>query len=194
MNKLRSLFRKKWFYLILVILTAFLFFILKNRNAGNVPVSQPGIANREVASFGEILPGKTSIDRVNELLGFPINTNIVDGKNLQDYRTSNEFRNHQVITENSLVKLIKEAVNIEDAKSAETIRNTYGIAPYILYEKKPSSVFDLYVYPENGIAYIGHEDGTILEIWYFEPTTIDDFISKWANDYSKQKYSGKPQY
>ena len=194
MGKLTNLLKKKWFYLLLIAIVLSLFFILNNRKSRNISLSQPGSAISEIASFGEISPGKTSLEKVNELLGFSVGTSTINGKEALDYRTSNQFRNHQVVAENNTVKIVKEVVNIEDNKNTDTVRSVYGIAPYILYEQVPESVFDLYVYPKNGIAYLGHEDGTVLEIWYFEPTIIETFISTWATNYSERKFSGKPRY
>lgn len=158
-----------------------------------VSVSPTPVSN-QVARFGEILPGQASIDKVNELLGSPLKTTKTGEKVALDYKTRNQYINHQVIAENNIVRLIKEAVIIGDDKNADTIKEIYGTVPEILYEQAPYSVFNLYVYPGNGIAYLGHEDGTILEIWYFEPTTLSDFIAKWAPNFAEKKFTGQSKY
>src|SRR5687767_9598858 len=117
MNKFTSLLKKWWFYLILIILIIGLFLTFRNKTTETLQTTAP--VNRKVATFGEISPGKTSVDRVNELLGFPTNSTNLEDKSLLEYRTSNEFRFHEVTAENNTVKLLKEIVNIEDNKNAD---------------------------------------------------------------------------
>jgi hypothetical protein len=192
MMKLFRFIKNNWL-LILVILVVVLY-VLNGviQPKGDVPTST--LKTDQVASYREIVPGSTDIDKVNELLGFPKEIGSEDGKDIYDYETSNQFINHRVISEGGIVKLVKEGVNIEDEKTADSIRETYGDALYVLFEQAPSGVFNLYVYPENGIAYLGHADGTLLEVWYFEPTSIHDFIARWASNYSEAEYTKKPQY
>jgi len=188
------IFVKKYWLFFLIVLAFILFITSKFLEKTSQAPTSPSPATKKIASFGEISPGNTSIDKVNELLGFPVDTNKVDGKDVYDYETNNKYIHHKVIVENGIAKLVKEAVNIEDNKNADTIRGVYGLAPYVLYEQEPNSVFNLYVYPENGITYLGHEDGTLLEIWYFEPTTIDSFISLWAQNFSQKEFEGQSRY
>ena len=82
------------------------------------------------------------------------------------------------------MSLIKEIVNSNDNIDASFVTNSYGIAPNMLYEDLSNSVFNLYVYPQNGIAYLGAADGTLKEIWYFQQTKLDDFIKNWGTGFS----------
>lgn len=185
------LFIKSYWILILIVFTLFIYLANLFIKKPSVPVTPT--ANK-IAKFGEILPGKTSVEKVDEILGKPIGSETQNGNTILDYKTTNKYINDQVVANNDLVKIVKKAVIFGDKTNAETITKDFGIAPYTLYKQSSNSVFNLYVYPQNGIAYLGHLDGTVMEIWYFEPTTIEDFISKWAPNYSQSKFQGQSQY
>lgn len=187
-------FIKNYWLLVLIVLASILFVANKFSKAPQKVSVSPTPTINKIAEFGEVLPGKTSVDRANELLGFPVKTEKTNKEDVFYYRTTNQYVDHKIAAENGVVKLVKEAVNLEDNKNADTIRGVYGIAPYVLYEQSPNSVFNLYVYPQNGIAYLGGNDGYVFEIWYFEPTTINNFISTWAPNYLEQEYKGQSQY
>lgn len=193
MNKSKN---KKYIYLLVVLsLISIIFLIFKTNNSQitKEPTQSTAPVTKEIASFGDITPGKTSLEKINELLGTPISTEEQDGKTASLYKTSNEFRNHRVISENGVSQLVIEEV-INSEKNASDIQIVYGTNPSILYEKSPSSVFNLYVYPENGIAYLGHEDGTVIEIWYFEPTNMDNFKREWGKDFLISPNTDDSQY
>ena len=198
MTKITEFIRKRRLFIFIsaiIILALSIFFVLKNEKKSTIgiPTTTP-VSSDKIASFNNIIPGKTSQERINELLGFPLNTESRDGKTFLDYKTSSQYRNHKVIIKNGVVVLIKEIINKEDNRNVDIIRKEYGVAPVVLYEQKPSSIFDLYVYPTNGIAFLGHNDGTILEIWYFEPTTIEYFASNWAEGFGEETYKEVPKY
>lgn len=187
---------KKILIPLLIVFVVSVLFIINYANKKESTVeSKPTLTPvSRIADFNEVVPGKTSIEKINELLGSPLSTISLNNIDTSMYKSSNQYRTHEVVSENGIVKLIIEEV-VDNSKNSETIKKIYGVAPEVLYEQLPSSVFNLYVYPENGIAYLGHESGNaILQIWYFEPTTIQDFISKWASGFSKQKTKEIPQY
>ena len=188
-------FLKRYWLLILVVLAGVLFIINKMLGTETaLPAMSPSPFSNKVADYNSIQPGKSNVDEINNLLGFPVEQSAADGKITAEYSSSNEFRNNIITIQNGVATLIREVVNTSDNKRAQDIINEFGQAPYRLYKQKANEYFDLYVYPANGIAYLGHEDGTLLEIWYFESTTIENFVTKWATDYSIQKYNGRSQY
>lgn len=185
MNKKKTILITLLSIISLFSLVLILYKININKQTNNPIISVPKPIDK-IASFKEIVPGETSLEEVNRLLGNPTSATTSGNITISDYKSSNEYRKHQVETENGNVLFVKEVVNMTDKINAEEIRKIYGIAPYILYEKSHQNPFDLYVYPSNGIAYIGHEDGTVSEIWYFKTTTINNFISQWGSNYSKE--------
>lgn len=149
------------------------------------PIPSPTPINNSVATFGSLKPGVSTANDVINVLGRPIDTKNENGQTVSEYKSTNQYRFNQVTFVNGTATLIKEIVNSNDNKDASIITSIYGTAQKVLYEKLPSSVFNLYVYPGNGIAYLGAADGTLKEIWYFQPTTIDSFITDWGQDFSK---------
>ena len=197
MNKIIEIIKSKKITILTIISLSFLIFIVVkiNNNKQNpivqeIPISTPV---NKIADFNEIIPGKTSLERINELLGNPLSSTVSGEINVSSYKSTNQYRNHKVYSKDGLAELVVEEI-INGSKTANDIRKIYGIAPEMLYEKTLSSVFNLYIYPSNGIAYLGHEDGGILEIWYFVPTNINDFIIKWGRDYSKVPSKEIPKY
>lgn len=186
-------FIKKYWLLILLGIIPILFIINKalETKLTEIPPSSPPTSN--VASYKSLIPGESTENDVNNLLGYPVKVDQTDSVKIAEYKSTNPYRNHIVEFENKQISLIKEVVNKEDNKNADSIKSKYGLAPYILYNQYPTSTFNLYVYPKNGIAYLGHEDGTLLEIWYFKPIEIDEFINKWGKGYGKEKPKFPPK-
>ncbi len=186
---------KKILLLTIISLTSLIFVIVKISNNKNIKIQEIPIYSpvSGITNFDSIVPGKTSIERINELLGNPLNSTISGDLKISSYKSTNKYRNHKVYSKDGLAELVVEEV-INKSKIAKDIQKEYGVAPEILYSESPTSAFKLYVYPDKGIAYLGHQDGTILEIWYFVPTTIDDFISKWGSDYLKEPSKVIPKY
>ena len=197
MNKFKFGKKQLLLVLFLISLISILYIYLKVSKSSKKPTVTPTPivqGTDQVASFKEITPGITSLDRVNELLGYPVDAKLSGNQEIDSYKTDNPNRFNTVISENGQVKMVREEMT-EVNQKADEIRKTYGIAPFVLYSKDPSSVFDLFVYLKNGIAFKGHSDGTVLEIWYFEPMdSIDKFILTWAKDYSKEKSKEIPRY
>ncbi len=195
MNKLFSFIKnKKIILLVLVSIVSTLFILTKiNSSKKIVRNSQSQIkTSDQVAAFKEIIPGQNyREDEVIKMLGIPVSSTLSGELRIINYKSSNEYRTNDIEIKSGKVDLIREVVNLDDGKSAEDIRKIYGVSEYVLYENTSDSYFNLYVYPKNGIAYLGHDDGTILEIWYFEPTEIETFLSKWASNYSNKPFTGQ---
>lgn len=193
MKKVFIFIKNYWvliFVLLAIALSIFnrLFVTKKPQATSSTPVS------KAVANYKSIVPGSTTQDKVNELLGFPVKTEGENGNLVAEYRSSNEYRNNVVMYKNGVASLIKEMVITSNDKDTSSITEQYGTAQYTLYDSDPTSVFNLHVYPSNGIAYLGADDGNLLEVWYFKPTTIEDFIKTWAEDYSVNKSTKSVSY
>ncbi len=168
-------------------------FIKINSNNKNIDQTQtPTVISNEIATFKDIVPGKTyKEEEINKILGTPVSSTLRDEIKINNYVSSNEYRTNDIEFVNGEVDLVKEVINPDDTRTAEDIRKIYGVSEYVLYENTSDSFFNIYIYPKNGIAYLGHNDGTILEIWYFKPTDIATFKSKWASNYSDKPFTGQ---
>jgi hypothetical protein len=149
------------------------------------PTASPSSTPSGIADYLSIIPGKSNLDDAHKSLGSSLKQTEIDGLTIVDFASSSKYRNNQVFVQNEVVVLIKEIVTSADKKYSQDITSHFGTAPYKLYEQAPQSAFDLYVFPDNGIAYLGGKDGkTVLEIWYFEPTTIENFLSRWGKGFA----------
>jgi hypothetical protein len=146
--------------------------------------TQTEIKDQGVA-YESIIPGEDSESELIETFGNEISSEETDSQKVNEYESTSPVRNHQAIIENEKVSFIKQIISVNDALTSKDLTDEHGIPEFMLYDKtSPNSSFFLFVYPGKGLAYLGHDDGTLLEVWYFPPTNITDFINKWANDYS----------
>jgi len=153
----------------------------KTQNTKSQNLTQP---TEKPPSFKDVVPGKSTKEEVIAKLGNPVKEET--GKNLLEFKSTAPGKPHQILLEGDKVSLIKETVTLEDKKTVNDIKKVYGEPKYVLYGPRYIAGFHLFVYPEKGIAYIGQEQsGVLLEVWYFYPTTLEEFIKKFAPDYSK---------
>lgn len=163
-----------------------LLFIFTQVSNNKKPSAEP--KNLTQANYGSITPGVSTVNDVTSKLGKPINTD----PNSLEYKSLSPNRNNQININQGTVSLVKEIVTLKDTKKISDITNAYGLAQKILYGPDAAAGFYLFVYPQNGIAYVGHpESGLLLEIWYFSPTDLAGFKANYAKGYS-ESYQPKP--
>jgi len=161
-----------------VVLVIGVFVFLRARPEPAPPGATPSVG----ASYKSVVPGSSSRSDVLATLGKSLNDEASD---LLNFKSSNPNLPHQVAVPVDTVVFIREIITAKDKKTTEDITSQYGNAPYTLYGPASVNGFNLYVYLDKGIAYIGHvKEPILLEIWYFQPTTIEDFQVKWAKGYS----------
>lgn len=185
MNK--KIFNKKfiYFFLISLSLMSTIFVITKiyknSLVSHKTPTSPP---SNNQAAYQKIVPGVSSKNDVISLLGEPL----TEEENTIEYKSSSPNFNHQITLDQEKVSFIKEIITLKEKKSSKDITNVYGVPKKMLFGPDAAAGFYLFVYPENGIAYVGHpESGLLLEIWYFPPTNMEDFISKYTQGYSETR-------
>ena len=145
------------------------------------PVTKP-------ADLSAIVPGTTTREEVIGKLGMPIKNIQTAGDETLSYNSTNKNLDSQIIIEKGVVVLVKEMVSYSDTKKVSGISKKYGVAIYSLFGPNSAGGSKLYIYPDKGIAYIGNPEFDALEeIWYFVPTSINDFKKKWAANYSEKE-------
>jgi len=128
----------------------------------------------------EIIPGKSTITDVVNVLGEPLEKN----GNTYTYSSNSPVATNEARFENNTLHFFKEVITIEQERSVSEIVAKYGESSQVLYGAQSSSNINLYTGPEKGIAYLGNLDtDTLIEIWYFEPTTIEQFKENYAQNY-----------
>lgn len=165
-------------FLLLIFLSFVAYIVYKNKITDkNIPAIPEGV------SYLSIFPGLTKETEMQKIMGNPLNISTNDKQKIYEYSSLSKFRNNEVITSDGTVDFIREIVT-SNGKMVKDITSLYGEPEYFLYQMSELNIFNLYVYPSKGLAYVANLGGYILEIWYFTPTTIDDFVSKWGEGYS----------
>jgi hypothetical protein len=139
----------------------------------------------ESPNYNSLETGKSSEADLLKTLGNPISQKDENGTKKLEFKSTNQYRHNEAIIKDGKVIKIKEVVNFGEKQTANDITNKYGKPAYKLYSLEEQSSLNLYVYPSIGLAYLGHDDGTLMEIWYFVPTNINQFMNEWGQGYSK---------
>ena len=193
MIKIISFIKSKW--LLLLIMSVFFLLFIYATGSDKNNIEKDKVADIKVANLEGIRPGLLfEEDKINQTFGTQLSATSSGGVEVKDYPSSNIYRNNQIEVSNNKIEFIREVVNQEDNKTDSDIKSVYGNPTNILYPKTSDSSFNLYVYIDNGIAYLGHIDGTILEVWYFEPTDIETFISNYAQSYQETPFQGQSSH
>jgi len=180
---MRSLFQKKWFFPVLGGLLVLLLIL-------NKILPSPKFVQNEGPEYKSIKLGVSSRQDVIKSLGDPLSISQKNAGEVLEYKSSNPNFNNEVEIVNEKASFIREVITSADNKIISTITDVYGEAPYSLYGLASGAGFKLYIYPDRGVAYIGHAaSGNLLEIWYFTPMSYGDFKSNLAGGYSEtQKF------
>lgn len=121
---------------------------------------------------------------IEQELGKPIGQQDLQGQLYTFYNSFVPDEKHSVVYEGDKVVFFKQILRTGDVAYSE-IKEIYGEDYTILYGPGVNAGLVLYVYPEKGFAFYANESKEdILELWYFEPITIEDFVNKWASDFS----------
>lgn len=168
-------FLKNYWLLIALALTATFLGIGKiylSLKPANVPVYEN--------TWNGITPGQSSLDDLNKF-GQPVSSEQIGGSTVFSYNSEVGDLKHQVYSDENRVGLIKEQV--WGKENLETYKTKYGLPEGEYFGDYGESNYKVYLYPTKGLAVIAHiEDGFILEKWYFEPMSLQDFLASWGKD------------
>lgn len=180
---LLNMFSKKKVLLILVVILAVsVSFVLYRsyRNQTEEKVSVPTTG----AQYKDFTPGVSTEANVVKKLGTAISEKQEGDTKILEYKSNNPNFNNQFSSKQGTLIFVKQIVTIDEKINISDINKEYGNYEKVLYGPFSTNGFDLYIYPDKGIAYIGHQgSGIILEIWYFPPTDLKTFKNLYAQDY-----------
>lgn len=151
----------------------------------NSPQKLSSVTGSKSITFNQIVPGQTTKDQVIQKLGNPLETSVTatDSGTLF-YKSTVNTMNDSVYITSGTVTLIKEIVSYKDTRTITDITNVYGIPIYSLFSAVPGT--KLYIYPDKGTAFVGNAAlNSLEEIWYFAPTSLENFEKTWAQGYSE---------
>jgi len=141
------------------------------------------ISNKEYSSGlkpSDIVPGVSGKDDLLEKIGDP-KEELEDG---YAFNSNSPTRPHEAKLEDDTLTFFKEIITSQGERTIFSMKSAYGNPDYILYGERAGSGDYLYIHPSDGVAYIGNAaTNSIIEVWYFEATSIDNFKSRWASNY-----------
>lgn len=170
-------FLRKYFIFIFLAFVATALFIIKvflfeqGKSLIGPEVSSP--------SWKNITPGKTTINETENILGAPVSLEKAGTSIVLKYETGVGGPPHTVVVENQIVGLIKE--RFSGSETLDDLRKQYGNPDGEFWGPYKEVGFKLFVFSSRGVAVLASRlDGVVLEVWYFEPITLDGFLKKWG--------------
>lgn len=191
MNRIFSFFKKYWLAILAIILFASLlslYLLLPKKEVPSI-IKKP----ENIKLYKDsIKPGQSVNDLIN-ILGDPTATSEQDQYRVLEYPSLFSKYTSKVYTSEETIELIREPVKYEEKRKIDIYLEQLGEPISKLYDEKLGSSFVGYIYPEEGLAVFAHKiDGIIIEIWYFKPTDLKNFIATWGQDLT-EKPPDKPE-
>ncbi len=168
---INHLFKYKYYILVLFFIALIIFYFLNRPH-------QPSYRN-------QITPGQTTPEQLSQRLGQPTNKGQWKSFEVLDYPSNSKW-NDKIFLQNNEIALVTEIIPRETTQKSTNYINKYGNPPLTMYGLL-SPTFNLYAYPSLGFAMVANPDQKILyQLWYFPPTTNNDFINNLAtpNEYT----------
>ena len=135
--------------------------------------------------YGSLTPGVSTVDDITKQMGTSEKETASGSAKILEYKSKNPNFNNELIIDNNKLTFVKQIVAYGEPITVEDLNKKYGIYENVLYGHLSQNGFHLYVYPDRGIAYVANQEANIvLEIWYFQPTTLENFKTLYAPDYS----------
>lgn len=136
-------------------------------------------------SWNGVLPGKTTVDQILSLVGKPESEESQNGRTELEIKRNGDGPPHSIITQGNTVKLVKDRVL---TGNLDTFKEKYGEPENQYWGEHQKVGFKTYVWTKNGIAVVAHNlDGAVFEVWYFEPTTLENFLSNFGKNLSVER-------
>ena len=174
LNKISQTIKSEWLFILLGLLsiTGFSVAIFSFLTKG-IQKTPPGTAWQN-----NIFAGTTTKKELEDKLGPPVNVTQKDNNTIYTYSSASQFRPHEVDLTRNTVSIIKEqVVGDEKGKLADYIQK-YGQPEAILIGQHGYAAPG-HFWGKDGIMVFANDfDGTIIEIWYFEPSQLVSFLAK----------------
>jgi hypothetical protein len=176
------IFLKERRYLVVLLFIALLLaiittFLTKKPVTGPVGLSWQGI-----------IPGKTSERELLQKLGNPLSQQVEEHKKIFSFSSENQYRPNEVITLDSKVVFIKQPVVYPQEGEFEKYLQQFGQPDKVLFGPHSDAFFDAYIFLKQGLVLMANKnDGTIIEKWYFKPTSLENFLQAWGQELSETK-------
>ncbi len=177
------IFIKRFWYIfvfIFLVLMLVIFVVLQNKKISTISGPSP---SPQLTSYKNVIPGKTTLEELKSQLGSPVE--ISNQGNLQIYKYPSQFTNYpsQFFVSSDKVNFVIEPVKYEEKRNIQDYLNEFGQPDKKLYNPNLGPAIPGYLYLSKGVIAFAHDaDGTLIEVWYFEPTTLANFMNTWGKD------------
>lgn len=132
----------------------------------------------QIAWQDDIRAGVTTRNELESKLGPPLKSQAIENGQTLVYPSTNEVRPHEVDITGNTISTIKEQVIADEKGSLPGYIQKYGQPEQIIYGKH-DTIAPGHFWGQNGLLIFANDhDGTIIEIWYFKPTTIGNFLQQ----------------
>ncbi len=176
-------FYKKYWVIILLAFIATSLLIIKL-----VFIKEPTQAppqTQQVEVYKGVIPGKTTAKDLSAIFGAPDPKESDFANNTLVYpRKEGGPPDEAIMDDNQTLALMKErslSGNLNDYV------NKYGTPEKEYFGEHATTGYKTYVWATKGLAVVaGSADGIIYEVWYFAPTTLEDFKLKFGQRLSEQ--------
>lgn len=186
-NIIEKIKTKRIFVLITISILSLIFIFFKINSNKKKVIIKPIPTTISTAEYKGLIPGSSTKDEVIEKLGTALNAKIEDSKETYEYRSSNQNFNSKVVIVNDKLSYLKLIYTMSDNIKYTDFINKYREPEKVLYGSDYSVGYILNSYPNIGLAFLSHKkSGNVREVWYFIPTSLEDFIRNYAPGYSER--------
>lgn len=164
----------------LIILLAFLATVLVVLRIFVVP--QEGPRSPTGPSWKGIVPGETKEGGLASALGEPESIS-QDGQQTTLSFESESGPPDRIVSENNTVGIVK--THYFEGRGLDSFLEEYGKPDGEFWGEYKTVGFKTYVFLKKGVALVANPNGgAVVQIWYFKPTTMAEFLSKWGQELS----------
>ena len=176
-------FKNNWLIMVLAMATMFLI-------AGKIYLTlNPEGKKVETQSWNGIVPGSSSVNDVSSQIGDPVSSSDQNGSVVLEYKSDVGDLKHKVYAQNNTVGLVKE--QIWGKEKLEDYQAKYNLPEGEYFGDYQESGYKVYAYPAQGLAVIAApDDGFVLEKWYFEPLSLQEFLASWGEGLTLEEQGG----
>lgn len=152
---------------------------------------------KHVSSLQKTIIGKTGEQDVNSLSGFLKKETLPSGQIKYSFESPLSARPNEILINNGIVVFEKELVPVSPSSTGYTTISqttaTFGQPEKIFNGSKFYGwVLKHYIYSSQGFAFVGNPNNDeIYEFDFFKPTTVENYVSLYGGDISRQ--SSPPQ-
>ena len=124
-----------------------------------------------------IIAGETTKDELVKSLGQPTKIEDADNQASYFYDSTNRYRPHEVGLSEAKVNLIKEQVVGDEKGKLSDYLKKYGEPQATVYGRHGDFAPGHFWQDVGLLVFANTNDGTIVEIWYFEHQDLQNFLN-----------------